>query len=186
MTRPALDGIAVLLIDGNNLLHRVSGSADPTAQRMLIPRLRNAIPSTILTVLMLDGHADAGTQRKETIAKGFDVRHSGSITADDSLIYLIKDQPHERRANTTVVTDDIALSNRVRHLGAMTRRLDWLAQLIDLPPGKGTGIGSGAKPAGQADTDEDKTPWQPGRGATKKKGNPRRAPRQGRGTTGPR
>ncbi len=106
MTRPALDGINVLLIDGNNLLHRVSGSADPTAQRTLIPKLRNAIPSTILTVLMLDGHADAGTQRKEQIAKGFDVRHSGSISADDSLIYLIQDQTHERRANTTIVTDD--------------------------------------------------------------------------------
>src|SRR6186713_2623954 len=116
MTRPALDGINVLLIDGNNLLHRVAGSADPTAQRTLIPRLRNAIPSTILTVLMLDGHADAGTHRKETIGKGFDVRHSGSITADDSLIYLIRDQPHERRVHTTVVTDDITLANRARHL----------------------------------------------------------------------
>ena len=53
MTRSALDGIDLLFIDGNNLLHRVAGSADPTAQRTLIPRLRDALPSSITTILML-------------------------------------------------------------------------------------------------------------------------------------
>ena len=41
-----LDGLDVLFIDGNNLLHRVAGNADPSALRSLIPRLRGAIPPT--------------------------------------------------------------------------------------------------------------------------------------------
>jgi rRNA-processing protein FCF1 len=173
----------VLLIDGNNLLHRVSGSADPTAQRTLIARLRNAIPSTVPTILMLDGHSDAGTASRERIAKGFEVRHSGSISADDALVYVIRDQPHDRRATTTIVTDDRSLTERARQLGALTQRLAWLERHIDQPTTKGSGIGSGPPPPGQPEVD-DREPWRPGRGATTKRGNPRRAPSRRRGATG--
>ena len=66
-------------------------------------------------------------QRREQIAKGFDIRHSGSITADDSLMYLIRDQTHERRARTTIVTDDITLTEP----RSSSRRDDQAPRLVD-------------------------------------------------------
>ena len=92
-----LDGIDVLFIDGNNLLHRVLGNAEPGAQRLLIPRIRSAIPATIATLMMLDGHADSGTSRREKVGRGFEIRHSGSASADDAMVRLItKYEPSER------------------------------------------------------------------------------------------
>jgi rRNA-processing protein FCF1 len=178
----ALEGIEVLLIDGNNLLHRVSGSADPTAQRTLIPRLRNALPSSIATTFMLDGRADRGATRSERIGKGMEVRHSGTISADDAIVRLLQDMDHRRRASVTVVTDDRALRDRARQMGALTQRLDWLQRLIELPPGRGTGIGGGAQPTPvDQEASDERPPWRPGRHATRKRGNPRRAPRSDRG-----
>ena len=177
MAERGLDGIEVLLIDGNNLLHRVKGTADPAAQRTLIPRLRGAIPTTIATVMMLDGYADSGTSRVEKVGKGFEIRHSGSMTADDAILRLIDGHAPSGRSEITVVTDDRGLTEKARHLGALTERLSWLEQLIGLPPGKATGIGAGKPPAKGPPTpprDEDREPWKPGRGATKKRGNPRR------------
>jgi hypothetical protein len=180
--RSALDGVEVLLIDGNNLLHRVAGSADPTAQRTLIPRLRNAIPSTIATVLMLDGHADTGTSYRERAGRGFEIRHSGSITADDALVRLIRDSPHAQRGGITIVTDDITLGNHARQMGAMTQRLKWLEQLLEEPPKRAAQIGAGSPPvqtaAQTAADEEEREAWRPGRGATRKRGNPRRSPRR--------
>jgi hypothetical protein len=172
MTRPGLEGIEVLLIDGNNLLHRVSGSAEPGAQRTLIPKLRGAIPPTIATVLMLDGHADSGTSRFERVGKGFDIRHSGSMSADDAILRLINDYPAPDRAEITIVSDDRALADRARALGARTQRLAWLENLIDVPH-KAAGIGAGA-PLPMPRSTEEREPWRPGRGATRKHGNPRR------------
>jgi rRNA-processing protein FCF1 len=177
MARNAFDGIDVLLIDGNNLLHRVFGSADPTAQRTLIPRLRNAIPSTIATLLMLDGHADAGTAGRTRIAKGLDVQHSGSMSADDALVRTVAGIAHEDRAATTLVTDDRSLTERARQMGARTQRLAWLEGIIGQTSAS-IGIGTPSVPARE---DDEREQWRPGRHATKKRGNPRRAPRQGRG-----
>ena len=130
MTERALDDVKVLLIDGNNVLHRIAGAADPTALRTLLPKLRAAIPETIATVLMLDGHADTGTYGRERIRRGFEIRHSGSFSADDALLRLIRDAPPTERHEMTLVSDDIALANRARMLGARTKRLAWLEQII--------------------------------------------------------
>src|SRR5687767_13004715 len=106
------EGIEVLLIDGNNLLHRVSGSVEPGAQRLLLARLRSAIPTTLATVLMLDGHADSGTSRTEKVGRGLEIRHSGSISADDALLRLIDKYRPSERAGITVVSDDRRLTDR--------------------------------------------------------------------------
>jgi len=184
MTERALDDVKVLLIDGNNVLHRVAGAADPTALRSLLPKLRAAVPETVATVLMLDGHAETGSYGRERIRRGFEIRHSGSFSADDALLRLIRDAPASERAEMTLVSDDIALTNRARVLGARTRRLAWLEQIIGAPREKQASIGAGRRPrasAGQAQTtDEDGTPWQPGRGATTKRGNPRRSQKRPR------
>ena len=176
-------GIAVLLIDGNNLLHRVAGSVEPGAQRLLLARLRGAIPVTLATVLMLDGYADSGTNRNEKVGRGLDIRHSGSISADDAILRLIDKYPPSERAGITVVSDDRAFTDRARRLGAHTQRLVWLEVLIGMPGQKGAAIGAGKPPAnvGQPsagpEATSDREPWRPGRGATRKRGNPKRRAR---------
>jgi hypothetical protein len=129
--------IEVLLIDGNNLLHRLSGSAGEGAQRGLLPRLASVIPLNINTTVMLDGYAAMGSGRVQKIRNGLEVRHAGSHTADDALFNIVRDTPIGSRAMTTVVTDDRALTERIRHLGAHTARLAWLEGLL-LPRPAGT------------------------------------------------
>lgn len=177
-----LSGIGRLLIDGNNLLHRVAGSADPAAQRLLLARLNAALPPTLPTVMMLDGHAAAGTNRRQRLRRGLEVHHSGSISADDALVNLVRETIPPERGQVTLVSDDRALVERARHMGARTQRLDWLASLLETSPtgGSGASIG-GRKPAAarrELEPEEERQPWQPGRGATRKKGNPRHASRK--------
>jgi hypothetical protein len=174
-----LDGVDRLLIDGNNLLHRTSGSVDPGAQRLLLARLSGAIPPTIPTVLMLDGHAASGTDRRQRVRRGLEIHHSGSLSADDALLLLIRDVAPRDRARLTLVSDDRSLYEKARHLGAQTQRLAWLESLLDRPAGAGrpVQVGAGKPPPQQSPGDSEREPWKPGRGATTKRGNPRRGRR---------
>ena len=122
-------GIERLLIDGNNLLHRVSGGVDPGALRGLLARLQNALPPAVEAIVMLDGHAAPGTARQQKIASNLEVRHSGSLSADDAMLNLVRDM-RIGRAMTTVVSDDRALRDKCRSLGAHTERLDWLEGVL--------------------------------------------------------
>ena len=115
-----------LLIDGNNLLHRVSGGAGEGALRGLLARLKGVVPLTVPTVVMLDGHSAPGTGRSEKLGPNIEIRHSGSLSADDALLNLIRDNPR----GTTLVTDDRALRDKAMHLGAHTVRLEWLEGLL--------------------------------------------------------
>ncbi len=128
--------------------------------------------------MMLDGHADSGTSRREKVSKGFEIRHSGSMSADDALVRLIAEYPPAARAAITIVSDDIGLANRARHLGVRTQRLAWLEALIGMPTHKGSAqIGAGRPPLPVPPQETEREPWHPGRGATRKRGNPRRRPR---------
>ena len=186
MTGDTFGDVQVLLIDGNNLLHRVAGSVEPGAQRLLLARLRGAIPPTLSTVLMLDGHADSGTSRTEKVGKGFEIRHSGSMSADDAILRLIDKYPPANRTAITVVSDDRAFTDRARRLGAHTQRLAWLENVMGMPGSAGAAIGAGkapqrqpapSQPAPGGATEDDREPWRPGRGATRKRGNPKRRAR---------
>jgi hypothetical protein len=98
-----------------------------------------------------------------------------------------------------IVTDDIDLGHRVRRRGARTASARWLVGRLErgvlVAPSSGTGrapggprhpaagrsSGAGRPPApgrdvapGAADPDDDPPRWNPGRGATKKTGNPKR------------
>ncbi len=105
-----------------------------------------------------------------------------------------------------VVTNDRGLADLVRRRGARTAGASWLASRLAMPE-RGSGasgprpprsrgdVGAGtagtAGPAQQPDgaprqpdggetddeTDDDRPGWRSGRGATTKRGNPRRAPR---------
>lgn len=143
MNRQPFAAIEVLLIDGNNLLHRLSGSAGDGAQRGLLPRLATVIPQNISTTVMLDGHAAMRSGRIQKIRNGLEVRHAGSHTADDALFNMVRDTPVGSRAMTTVVTDDRALTERIRHLGAHALRLAWLEGILEPPQSRGGGVGLG-------------------------------------------
>ena len=174
------DGINRLLIDGNNLLHRVSGNVDDGSIRLLLARLQGAIPQTLPTIVMLDGHAASGTDRRQRIRRGLDIQHAGSISADEALLNVVRDMHPGDRAAAVLVSDDRALTDMARHLGARTKRLDWLEQILDSPPrpvAAGSTIGRKGvpQPKPTSANDDEKQPWAPGRGATKKRGNPRKA-----------
>lgn len=183
-----------LIVDGTNLLHALSrtpGGAPPAA---LIGRLRAAIPATIIVELVFDGPAERGL-RNERIAAGVKVRYAGNRTADAAILATIDETRAVDGAPgadaVLVVTDDRELRHGARLRGARTAGSRWLLGRLDTgrlsspsvgnprPPKDTTGGDqAGHDPA--VDADEDRPGWRPGRGATTKRGNPRKAPR-GRG-----
>ena len=204
--RPSSDplgGVERLLIDGTNLLHRMSRSstaAQPPAA--LIGRLRAVIPAATRIELVLDGapeHGLAGVR----IANGLTVRHSGRTSADSLLDRLVADaigsggsaEAAARQADLLlVVTNDRELGGRIRRRGARVASADWLIGRLDRSslsapsvggarsPARRSGVpGSspGASPGDSSLTEEapERRGWQPGRGATTKTGNPRRRAR---------
>ncbi len=180
-----LAGVERLLIDGNNILHRIAGSPDEAAQRQLIARLRAILPVTVATTLVLDGAPDRGAPLNVKVTGSLDVRHAGPAGADHLIVSLVEGRPFAARARTLIVTDDRALGDRIRTAGAGVRRLGWLQGMLSAaegPRAPGSRLGAGGAPArtpapaapDRADADSDAAPWRPGRGATRKRGNPRR------------
>jgi predicted RNA-binding protein with PIN domain len=186
-----------LLVDGKNLLHALSQSKVAAPRSALIGRLRGAVPPSIAIDVVFDGPAEPGL-RGERIASGLRIRYSGGRTADDVLLSLVD----ETRANDgplgtaaiLVVTDDRDLRHALQLKGARTARTAWLLGRLDRTnrptgprPPRPRPLGSrpagahASSEAGSADDPEDEPRWEPGRGATVKKGNPHRAPRSGRG-----
>ena len=194
MPQPDRDPLAAtrrLLIDGSNLLHalsRTSGAAPPAA---LIGRLRGAVPAAVAIELVFDGPPERGL-RNERIASGLTVRYSGPRTGDAVIIGLIDDvrllDGADGTATLLVVTDDRDLRHGSRLRGARTAGSAWLLGRLDARRLSSPSVGNprparGARPvsaASQIDGDPaemDRPGWKPGRGATTKRGNPRRAPK---------
>jgi predicted RNA-binding protein with PIN domain len=190
-----------LLIDGTNLLHALSKSTVAAPRSALIGRLRGAVPTSIAIDVVFDGPAERGL-RGERIASGLRVRYSGGRTADAVLLSLVDetrvtDGPLGTAA-ILVVTDDRDLRHGLRLRGARTAGTRWLLGRLDRAgrsgnPKHASGAPMGQRPPGSRppnaagqptadDGDGDDVPrWEPGRGATVKKGNPRRRPRTGSG-----
>ena len=190
-----MTGTERLLIDGSNLLHalgRAKGRPAPAAT--LVGRLRAVVPAAVRIELILDGAPDPGL-RGTRIASGLTVRHSGSDTADHLIERLVADAigsggtpeaAHAAADAILVVTDDIDLGQRVRRRGSRSAGTPWLTRRLDrgVLSSPSAGTPRPARPArptmpapagtGSDDADDDRGRWQPGRGATKKTGNPRR------------
>ncbi len=182
-----------LLVDGTNLLHamqKAAGAAPPTA---LIGRLRGAIPAATTIELVFDGPPERGL-RNERIAAGLVVRYSGGRTADAIILTIIDDvrmlDGADGSAALLVVTDDRDLRHGARLRGARTAGSAWLLGRLGSGRLASPSVGNprparGPKPvtaASQQDGDQaemDRPSWKPGRGATTKKGNPRKAPKTG-------
>jgi YacP-like NYN domain len=184
-----------LLVDGTNLLFAMSQAPGAAPGSALIGRLRGAVPPSVAIDVVFDGPAERGL-RNERIASGLRVRYSGARTADAVLLSLVE----ETRATDgplgtaamLVVTNDRALKGAIHAKGARTAGADWLLGRLDR-------VGTGRPPSGAGprpsrpptrprpvaatpsdDDDPDAGRWEPGRGATVKKGNPKRAPKAGR------
>lgn len=186
-----------LLVDGTNLLHSLSrapGGAPPAA---LIGTLRAVVPGSIAIELVFDGPPERGL-RGERIASGTSVRYGGPRSADAVILALIDDvrmvDGPDGTAGLLVVTDDRNLKYEARMRGARTAGSAWLLGRLAGGRLSSASIGNPRPPrpsrrsaptetaTSQSDGDPaetDRVGWQPGRGATTKRGNPRRAPKAG-------
>jgi hypothetical protein len=191
LPRDPLTGTDRLLIDGTNLLHALSRKPGAAPQAALIGRLRAIVPAAVGIELVFDGAPDSG-MRGERIAAGLIVRHAGRRTADDVLLSLVDETRAVAGAAAAaallVVSDDHALRASLRAKGARTAGSKWLLGRLERPKLSAPSVGNrhparGGPPHGGHDKDGAASAaasdvagprWKPGRGATTKKGNPRR------------
>ncbi|MGH2408010.1 MAG: hypothetical protein ACRDF7_08040 [Candidatus Limnocylindrales bacterium] len=194
----AFDDVELLLIDGNNLLHRTAGGPGEAGARILLARLRAVMPVHMEAVVVLDGPPDPGAPMREQASRHLQIRHAGRLSADDVIVGLVADRSFVQRPRTTVVSDDRALRDRVTRIGGLARRLAWLIVRLEMPP-RGPRVAPGSSIAGSrprrpaparppeptddaSTKDADAVPerrWQPGRGATRKRGNAHRGRTRG-------
>jgi hypothetical protein len=179
-----LSGTDRLLIDGTNLLHVLSRKPGAAPQAALIGRLRAIVPASIGIELVFDGAPEPG-MRGERVASGLLVRHAGRRSADDVLLSLVDETRATAGAAAAgallVVSDDHALRAALRTKGARTAGSAWLLGRLDRPKLSAPSVGN-RRPARGGPADDrssqdggaDGPRWKPGRGATTKKGNPRR------------
>jgi hypothetical protein len=141
--------LGFVLIDGDNLLHRVRGMRDEAGVAWLLPRLAAWRPAGVQVTVMLDGVSDPGSPRRQRAASGITWEHSGRVDADTAIVETARARPYADRARTVVVTDDRFLAERARHVGVLTRRLDWLVDQLNRPtvPGPGAEAHGASGPA---------------------------------------
>ena len=180
-SRDPLSGTDRLILDGSNLLHALARQRGPAPPAALIGRLRAAIPAPIAVELVFDGVPETGL-RGERIAAGLIVRYSGRRSADEVLIDIV-DQARAAAgpagaAPMLVVTDDRDLRAALQARGARTAGTAWLLGRLDRPRLAAPSVGNRRPPpspsTGGAPEVDERPPWKPGRGATVKRGNPRR------------
>ena len=190
-----------LLVDGTNLLYALSKTATASPPAALIGRLRGVIPAATTIELVFDGPPERGL-RNERIASGVVVRYSGGRTADNVILTMIEDvrliDGADGTATLLVVTDDRDLRHGARLRGARTAGSAWLLGRLDSGRLASSSIGNprparsvrpassgpapSTSPALSSDGDPaemDRPSWKSGRGATTKKGNPKKAPKAG-------
>jgi hypothetical protein len=177
--RSPIEGIDRVLVDGSNLLHAIRRGPTPLPAAALVGRLRGAIPPSVGIELVFDGPPEPGL-RGERIASGVVVRHSGRRTADQLIVSLVEEARAatgpEGADNMLVITDDRELREAVQSHGARTARSPWLVARLSRERLEAPAVGNRRAPTAPASpADEERPGWRPGRGATRKRGNPRRA-----------
>lgn len=181
LPRDPLTGTDRLLIDGTNLLHALSRKPGAAPQAALIGRLRAIVPASIGIELVFDGAPDPG-MRGQRVAAGLIVRHAGRRSADEVLLSLVDETRAVAGAAATgallVVSDDHALRASLRAKGARTAGSAWLLGRLERPklsaPSVGNRRPAAGRPTEERDPATEQPRWKPGRGATTKRGNPRR------------
>jgi hypothetical protein len=168
-----LAGVSRLLVDGTNLLHALSRGATRQPPSAVIGRLRGAVPSTVAIELVFDGPPERGL-RGERIAGGLKVRYGGRFSADAVLVGMVDEGADD---SVLVVTDDRELRFAVNRRGARTAGTSWLIRRMERPIAPMSGARRPPVPPAQTAEEGEREPWSPGRGATRKRGNPRRGRR---------
>jgi hypothetical protein len=195
VTRPVsrrnpLEGVTQLLVDGTNLLHAMTRGPNPQPPAALIGRLRGVIPPETNIVIVFDGPPERGI-RGERIAGGVTVQYGGRYSADTILVTLVEDVAMTSESSTAtnsilVVTNDRELGFAIRKRGARTTGSSWLLGRLDRPGLSSPSAGNRRPPApprvtqqqpGEETEEMNQPRWNPGRGATTKRGNPRRQAR---------
>ncbi|MGH2474133.1 MAG: hypothetical protein ACRDIL_02625, partial [Candidatus Limnocylindrales bacterium] len=133
--------------------------------------------------LVFDGRPESG-MRGERVAAGLIVRHAGRRTADELLLSLVDEARATvgpaGTAGLLVVSDDHALRAALRAKGARTAGAAWLLGRLERPRLSAPSVGNRRPPVGSVGgrsgdaSDAERVGWKPGRGATTKRGNPRR------------
>src|SRR5262245_15680362 len=188
-----LEGVERMLVDGTNLLHALrrgtpGGGPSPAPPAALIGRLRGVIEMPVRIGIMFDGPTEHGLGR-DRIAAGVTVRYSGRVTADQALGRLVTEAVEP--AAILVITDDIDLRHDLTRRGAKTAGSRWLIGRLDRARLEAPSVGRPKPPAplspAKADdeTNDARPGWQPGRGATTKRGNPKRPPKRAPNRAGP-
>ncbi len=180
-----LIGATRLLVDGTNLLHALGRDGRPLGATAVTGRLRGLVPAGVAITVVLDGAPAPGAAERR-VAAGLDVRYAGRRSGDALLAEIAASRPE----GALVVTDDRELAAAIRALGARTAGTTWLAdrlarQRLAAPaagrpgaqPHAGAGSGRGAPGIAPDDGVDDGPRWKPGRGATRKVGNPKRGRR---------
>jgi hypothetical protein len=195
MPSPDRDPLAAtqrLLVDGTNLLHSIQRGAGAAPAATLIGRLRALIPPHVAIELVFDGPPERGL-RNERIASGTSVRYGGARSADAVILSMVDEtrmvEGAEGTAGLLIVTDDRELKYSARMRGARTAGSAWLLGRLGGGRLASPSIGNpraprvpSGTPGTSTATEGDETErvgWRPGRGATTKRGNPRRSPKAG-------
>src|SRR4051794_25814285 len=175
-TNPLI-GIERLLVDGNNLLQAMRRGAPAAPAATLVGRLRGVVEMPVRIELVFDGPPDRGLGDTR-IASGVTVRYSGRYSADSLLARLVAEA--EDASTILVVTDDVDLRHEITRQGGRTAGARWLIGRLERSRLAAPSVGRPKPPIAQPDPgpDDDATPgWRPGRGATTKRGNPKKAPK---------
>jgi ribosomal protein S21 len=173
-TLDPLAGVTRLLVDGTNLLHALGRADGPLPPAAVVGRLRALVPAGVQATVVLDGTPAPGAIDRRLTA-GIEVRYAGRRPADALLVDLAGMDP----TTTLVVTDDNELATSLRRFGARTVRTGWMADRLARQRLETPAAGRPRPPANApAETTGDEGPprpgWRPGRGATRKTGNPKR------------
>ena len=157
----------------------------PSPPAAIIGRLRSAIPPAVRIQIVFDGPPEPGAARR--IASGVEVRYGGRRSADAVLL----DIAELAGGGVLVVTDDADLRRALHARGAKTTHTEWLIARLDRGRLSAPAIGAPRPPRSPQLPDSPDEPdrggdrdsadgphWHPGLGATRKVGNPRRAPKR--------
>jgi len=178
--RDPLGGRDRVIIDGSNQRER-RGASEPPEEATLIGSLRALLPSQVQIHAVFDTDPPPGSGTVRSVS-GVTVHHAHAAGGDDAIVGLASAAPRR----TLVVTDDRELRSRLLALGTSVERNEWLQALRQrsrpVAPSIGRPLRPRATTTGAPDDakdaeGDDRSRWRPGRGATVKRGNPRRQPK---------
>jgi hypothetical protein len=171
--RDVLAGRTRVLVDGSN--QRGPGS-EPLPGEPYALSLRALFPPSVQVVVVFDTDPPIGSGTVRDVG-GVTIVHARAGGGDDAIVRRTTDAPNQ----TLVVTNDIGLRDRVTLLGAHAERNDWLLNRIERGRQRAPSIGRQLKrrPDVASEEGDGADPsWQPGRGATVKRGPRKKPPRR--------